>query len=235
MSARPLLVDRRQLLIGSALVATSGAAVVIVPKRTAPSVPLAGLDRGIPERIGVYRHHSDAGVVTPQRGHLSERLYEGYVARTYIALGEAPIMLLIAYGRVQDSQLQLHRPESCYPAFGYTLGDSQAVEISLVDRVIDGITLTASRQGVNEQLLYWTRIGPSFPTGFWSERAVILRDALSGGIPDGALVRLSIVSDDAMAATTTLANFNRMMMQDIGPIARACLLGPTSRSSPAQA
>jgi EpsI family protein len=235
MSARPPRLDRRQLLIGGALVATSGAALVIAPRRTAPALPLGGLDRGIPERIGPYRHHSDAGVVAPLRGQLSERLYDGYVARTYVALGEAPIMLLIAYGRVQDSQFQLHRPESCYPAFGYELGASQAVEIPLADRVIDGITLTASRQGVNEQLLYWTRIGPSFPTGFWSERAVILRDALSGGIPDGALVRLSTVSDDAVAATTTLANFNRMMMQNIGPIARACLLGPTARSSPARA
>ncbi len=220
-------IDRRRLVLGGVMVATSAAAVLAVPRRIAPTLPIVDLDRAVPTRIGAYRYASAEGVLLPPRDGLSARLYEGYVVRTYVAPGLAPVMLLIAYGRVQDYQLQLHRPESCYPAFGYTLGPSREVELSLPDRTIGGIAVTATRQGVSEQLLYWTRIGDSYPTGFWSERMVILRDAVLRGIPDGVLVRLSTVSPDPTAATRALAAFNRMMIEDLGRVGRDCLFGAT--------
>lgn len=108
--------DRRELLFGGILLGTAGIAMVASPAPLPPPGDAAAFDRAVPLRIGPYRYASAAGVVVPQRDELSTLLYDRYLARTYVAPDRPPVMLLIAYGSTQDYGLQVHRPESCYPA-----------------------------------------------------------------------------------------------------------------------
>lgn len=218
------MIDRRQLLFAGMLATGSAAAAMLRPRR----VPLVAnqLEAAVPTTVGPYRYATAAGVVLPPRDELGEQLYDQYLARSYVAPGRPPVMLLIAYGSTQDYQLQLHRPEICYPAVGYMVGEARRVPIMLGGaRPVEATALTATRDAQREQILYWTRIGEAFPTTTWGERAAIVRGALRREIPDGVLVRLSVVTVDAGAATAALIQFNAQLIASLQPPARRLLLG----------
>ena len=53
-----------------------------------------------------------------------------------------------------------------------------------------------------------------------------MRNSLAGYIPDGLLVRISVVSENAVQANQTIDLFGRMMLSAIGQQGRSKLLGP---------
>ena len=62
---------------------------------------------------------------------LAAKLYGETVGRIYTqASTGAEIMMLLAHGDTQSNDLQLHRPEVCYPAFGFAISNSTAIPTS---------------------------------------------------------------------------------------------------------
>lgn len=59
-------------------------------------------------------------IVDPQQQKKLDEIYSQTLSRTYINRQGYRIMLSIAYGKNQSDALQLHRPEICYPAQGFT-------------------------------------------------------------------------------------------------------------------
>lgn len=219
-------IARRELLQAGLLVATAGITTIAVPRRNAIVADAPDLESAVPEMIGAWRHHSADGVVLPPADELSERLYDGVLARTYVAPGRPPVMLLIAYGAMQEYERQLHRPEGCYPAAGYALDQVAVTPLSLATGPdIPAVTMTARREGRREQILYWTRIGDSYPTDEWRERIVILRAALGGNPVDGVLVRLSTPMADTASALPLLRMFNSELLLSLKSAGRRLLLG----------
>ena len=218
--------DRRQFVFGSMLL--GGAAVAAVARAPATPVMVSqeALEAAIPRQIGRYRQSPTTDIVLPPRDELSKAIYDRYVARGYVAAGLPPIMLLVAYGGTQDYTLQLHRPESCYPASGWAIGPSQPVTMPLGRQMIHATTLSATRPGRHDQLLYWTRIGGIFPGSNWAGRMELLRGAMMRKIPDGVLVRLSTPSLDTAAAIDAMQQFNMDLLAGLGADGRRLLLGP---------
>lgn len=222
-------IDRRTLIASALLGGGALAGFALAPGRARARISQSALDAAIPDRVGQYRGGPADDVVLAPRDELSTRIYDRYVARAYTAPGWPRILLVAAYGATQDYQLQLHRPESCYPASGWTLGDSRRVLLPLADgRRIPAITMPASAPGRSEQLLYWTRIGDSFPGDAWTARAVILRRALRRDPPDGTILRLSMPSHVGDRAVARLAAFNRALIAGMSAPARDLLLGQAS-------
>ncbi len=62
---------------------------------------------------------SNAIVAPAEENSLAARLYNQSLARLYVNAAGEGVMLVIAYGNTQSDSLQLHRPEVCYPAFGF--------------------------------------------------------------------------------------------------------------------
>lgn len=221
-------VDRRQFVLGGALAAAAGATVLLKPKRVAAPLAAGVLDRAVPKRIGPYSFLTASGLVLPPQDEITERIYDQVLTRVYVADGLLPMMLLIAYGSAQDYTLQAHLPEVCYPSSGYTLTDLDRLPVKLHAGAPETATfLTAERADKIEQVLYWVRIGETFPSTLAGERLAVLRANLVGQLPDGILVRLSTLSPSREAALPQLRAFNDALVKTVSPVGRKLLAGNT--------
>ncbi len=220
------LLNRRSMLIGTALLGVGGAAIARQPEPIAVPVRKEALDKLIPLQIGNWTYRDASGIVLPPPDALSDALYSGLVTRSYVSPDRLPMMLLVAYSNVQDGMLQVHRPEVCYPAGGYHLSPTQVEQVP--NGVGGGISANIfSADGISrtEQVLYWTRIGNSFPTSWLDQRMAVVRANLDGMIPDGILVRLSTLAPDMPAAQADLAAFAAQLVESASPAARQLLIG----------
>jgi EpsI family protein len=208
-----LRVDRRQFVLGGALLATVAASLALKPKRIRSPLAPGMLDRAVPTTIGPYHFVSDNGLVLPPQDEITERIYDQVLTRVYQADGLPAMMLLVAYGSAQDYTLQAHLPEVCYPSSGYTLTALERVPIALHPGGTETATfLSAERPDRTEQVLYWMRIGDRFPATLTQERLAVMGANLMGTLPDGILVRLSTIAPDAAAALPQLKAFNQALL-----------------------
>lgn len=187
------MINRRDLLIGGACLATAAGAEVLRPRKHVQLLGDRKLEDLIPRSFGPWKARDAQGIVTPEsEDSLAARLYNQSVGRVYAGPGDNMIMLLIAYGNTQSDTLQLHRPEVCYPAFGFTVTENRPAWFHIGRGArIPGRNLVASSPGREERISYWTRIGEYLPTDNSEQREMKFRIALSGIIPDGVLVRIS--------------------------------------------
>jgi EpsI family protein len=78
----------------------------------------------------------------------------------------------------------------------------------------------------NESVLYWTRIGNDIPTSWAEQRWAVAKENLDGRIPDGILVRTSLVSPDSLdKAREILGGFVRNLLTAVSPEGRKLLIG----------
>lgn len=218
--------DRRMVLIGGALLVGGGAAIARQPRVVAQPVRKAALEKLVPLQIGDWRYRDESGLVLPPPDALSDSLYSGLVTRTYSAPNRQPVMLLVAYSNKQDGMLQVHRPEICYPYGGYKLSPTREVEIANgVGGSIPANSFSADGVSRTEQVLYWTRVGDYFP-GSWSrQRLAVMRANIDGLIPDGILVRVSMLAPDMASALPDLSAFAAALVRAAPPAGRRLLAG----------
>lgn len=217
---------RRDLLIGGACFAGAvlggSASAWSAPRK----LPAGGLDGLIPERIGAWRLAGVDGVVVARDSERIRGPYDDLLTRVYRADAAPPVTLLVAYSGSQRDEVQLHRPEGCYPAAGFTLSDREAVRLRLPGTpAIPARMILAESPLRTEQVLYWTRIGAFFPTSMMAQRWAIVRENLAGGVPDGVLVRVSTPGGGREAAWPAFRGFLTALLDSAPPAAARVLLG----------
>lgn len=219
--------SRRHAFMGFACLAAAGAAYALQPRHRLALMGSKKLDDMIPRRFGRWNEQPSDAIVRPEdEDDLARRLYSQVVGRVYAHDTGLTVMLLIAYGDTQNDLLQLHRPEVCYPAFGFAIENNRRVDVPLGNRaVIPARALVAEGAQRIEHILYWTRIGEHLPTDNREQRLAKLEDQFSGIIPDGVLVRISIVGDDPDKALAINQRFAMDMVRAISPVDRASLIG----------
>jgi EpsI family protein len=116
-------------------------------------------------------------------------------------------MMLIAYNNRQDGVLQVHRPEVCYPVGGYTLTDTRPVSMPALGKAVPSNFFTATSIERTEQVAYFTRLGNSYPRSWAEQRLAVIEENLAGRIPDGLLLRTSVLGRDPATALETLRQF----------------------------
>ncbi|MFC3558084.1 exosortase-associated protein EpsI, V-type [Sphingomonas qilianensis] len=222
-------IGRREMLIGGALLATAGIAFVRLPRL--PVIAVGGSIKDVlPTTVGAWQSFVDPDLVMPPNDErAAAAVYEEQISRTYRADNENPIMMLIAYARRQSGMLMVHRPESCYPGSGFTITADRAVQIPLARGVtLGGRFLSTARDERIEQVLYWTRLGNGFPIDWDEERSNLAKQNLQGLQPDGALIRLSMISPDPATALASLTRFASALFHGSGRDGRALLAGPAN-------
>lgn len=226
VSGEKSLVNRRHLIMGGAFCLAAGLAYARTPQVIFPVVKKPDFEKLIPETIGSWQFKTSSGVVLPPPDALSDRLYDNLVTRVYSAPEDPPIMFLTAYSNTQDGVLQVHRPEICYPAGGYELTATRplAIEDGLGGKIQANV-FTASGRGRTEHVLYWTRIGDEFPLAWSQQRMAVIRANLRGIIPDGVLVRASLISPTFDEALPHLSKFAAQLNQGMNKQGRALLSG----------
>lgn len=192
--------------MGTALLATSGLAFARQPTVHNPVVKADVFEKWVPARFGEWAVRAESGVVLPPPDALSDRLYDNLVTRVYTSR-DAAVMLLLAYNNTQDGVLQVHRPEICYPVGGYVLTETQRISVPALGRQVPANVFTATGPDRVEQVVYFTRLGGAYPRSWVEQRVAVVEENLDGRVPDGALLRASVLSTDRDEAVGVLRTF----------------------------
>lgn len=220
-----VVITRRHALIGGAMLCASGLAYARTPTVAQPVVDPDVFEKWVPKRVGPWRELSESGVVLPPPDTLRDRLYDNLVTRVFVAPGRLPIMMLIAYNNAQDGVLQVHRPEVCYPVGGFELSPTVGMDLKLGNRDIPANVFTAVGPDRKEEVLYFTRLGDAFPRSWVEQRLAVVRANLKGDIPDGMMMRLSVLRTERNVAVPEMSDFAQAFFSATSPTMRRLLVG----------
>ncbi|MEO6092965.1 MAG: exosortase C-terminal domain/associated protein EpsI [Novosphingobium sp.] len=223
------MLDRRDVLAGLGSVGALGTAELLRPRRILTLKPEgATLEELVPRRIPGFEPADSDDIVLPRtEGSLASRLYGDQLARGYRSLADPSIriMLLVAYGSTQNDLLQLHRPETCYPAIGFEITRHVPVELGNAAGSIPAVALTAQAGNRIEDIVYWTRLGRSLPRSSREQNWDRFRAALLGYVSDGALIRASAVRTGDQSMEREVSEFLRELATALPKAGRLTLLG----------
>lgn len=221
--------DRREFMIGAMGAGAFGIAEYLTPRRTVRLFTGIKLEDAVPGSFGRWREHPGGAVVVPTTpDSLADRLYSATLSRVYYPVdGQGPpVMLLIAYGGEQSDLLQLHRPESCYPAVGFGIAQREMGDINLGKGAqVPSVFLTATGQDRVEDIVYWTRLGEALPRTAAEQRSDRLAAAMAGTTGDGILVRASTIRFADRPAWPYLGAFLADMLHSLPAKARSGFVG----------
>lgn len=218
--------NRRALFAGALCVGGALAAQRFKPHKYVSLLQSAKLEDLVPRQFGGWSSEEVGDPLAINGpGTLSSKLYNQLVTRAYSDGKGPPILMLLAHGERQSDELQLHRPEICYPAFGYALLKNEALSVQLGGDVgLPARKLLARSPSNEESVIYWTRLGENFPVSFSEQRTARFHDTLAGIIPDGILCRFS-TADDTAAAWPRIEQFVQALLAATGPAGRRVLVG----------
>ena len=217
--------DRRAFLFGGALLAGGGLPWLLQPRAAGASLPPDMLGRIIPPRIGDYAVSTVGGLVLPTEEELGNVVYDRIMTRVYVRPASPAVMVMIAMTDGQNAWRKVQRPNACYSAVGFSVGPERPLEVRGASRPIRASFFTARRPESVEHVLYWTRVGNSFPGGDWSRNWDIARANLAGERPPGVLLRLSVRETEDASALARLQSFHALLFSAMTPRSRAILLG----------
>lgn len=217
--------NRRSMVIGGALLACGALAIVRQPSSMAKPIGEDKFKAMLPAVVGPWRSRPSFELVLPPADTLSEKLYENLETRIYEGEDLPQIMFLIAYSSIQRNDVQVHRPEVCYPVAGLPILSNEARVSKIGTRAIQTRFLSADRRGPMEYILYWTRVGLKYPLEWSDQRIAMMQSNLLGQLPDGALIRFSMISNDPVEASATLTNFATQMAGTLNTQAKMIFFG----------
>jgi EpsI family protein len=231
------MIHRRDLLVGSVCLIAAGSAYALKPRRRVSLLGQEKLAEIVPRTFGAWSARDVDDLVAPAtEGSLVAKLYGQTLQRVYRTTQPArEVMMLIAYGDTQSNDLMLHRPEVCYPAFGFTLSQNTPMELALPDNVaIPARSLVADAPGRRETIVYWSRLGEFLRTDGTQQRLDRLKTALDGYIADGLLARFSVLGVQPETSLATMRAFIPSLVMAVREDERAALIG-TSRAQAIEA
>jgi EpsI family protein len=218
----------RNFILLALMLAASGMALEMRPThKIADQGPKVELETMIPRTFADWREEkqSSAQIVDPQQNELIKKIYSQTLSRTYVNSNGYRVMLSIAYGSDQSDSMQVHKPEICYPAQGFTLQSKQAGSLALTNGSIPVTRILTTLGQRSEPVTYWTTIGDQVVHGGINKKLIEMRYGLTGKIPDGMLIRLSSIDPDANNAYKIQNHFSAQMLEALAPEYRLRLTG----------
>lgn len=232
------MIDRRDFIFLGGCAAALGAAAWLRPRDQIDLVGTRSIEDMLPRSFGAWRSSLSSDILIPKtEGSLADRLYSTIVARSYSrSPQEPPVMLLVAHGGLQSDLLQLHRPESCYPAVGFNIADRQEIDLPLTRGAsLPAVALSAEAGNTAEDIVYWTRLGEYLPRSASEQRRDRLAAAMEGYVGDGVLVRASVRRDEGPRQYPLVSTFVRDLVEAIPATARGAFVGTALARQVAQA
>jgi EpsI family protein len=181
-----------------------------------PPINLAAM---VPTTFGDWHEEVNlvAQVVNPQQRDLLSKIYSQTLSRTYVNTQGYRVMLSVAYGKNQSDSLELHKPETCYPAQGFTLLSKTPTVLDFSIKPISATRLATQLGQRFEPITYWTVVGDYVTNGGTGKKFAELRYSLANRIPDGMLIRLSSIDKDTANAYEIQRRFSKVMIEAIAP------------------
>ncbi|PTR15090.1 MULTISPECIES: exosortase-associated protein EpsI, B-type [unclassified Nitrosospira] len=210
------------------MLAASGLALALRPTyKVATYEPAIDLEAIIPRAFGEWHAEKENPVpmVDPQQQEMIEKIYTQTLNRTYVNNHGYRIMLAIAYGDDQRDAMQLHYPEVCYPAQGFSLTGKEKGTLTTENGSIPVTRILTNLGQRNEPVTYWTTVGDKVFQGGIEKKLVEIGYGLNGKIPDGLLIRVSSIDPEASHAFAVQARFADQMLGALTPKYRQKLNG----------
>jgi EpsI family protein len=220
--------SRRGFVLGAVCLAGGAAGFDLKPHRRTNLLGQSRLADVVPLAFDGWVGRDVGDLVAPATaGTLMSELYSQTVERSYQYGGsDAEVMMLLAYGPTQTNALQLHRPEVCYPAFGFRLLSSSVTNLDLhLKQPVPARKIVAENSDHRENIIYWTRLGNYLPASGSQQRLDRLKLAISGVVADGVLARFSMNGADEEGAFNLLRRFMPQLVGAITPDKRTILFG----------
>lgn len=220
------------VLLGSALLAKE-----LEPRelmaRTRPKLDLAQM---VPAKFGPWTVAPDISPVTPSEpeGYVEpdpySKIYSQELARGYTDGRGNVVMLLVAYGPVQNYRLKAHRPEMCYTAAGFKITGKTDTSLAFSPKAppLAMTRMVAEREARLEPISYWMRVGDDVSNGVIQRQAIRLKYGLKGLIPDGALIRVSTIGLPRDASFKVQDEFIKDLLASIPPEQLKFFIGHSS-------
>lgn len=218
----------RNFILLTLMLAASGLALALRPThKIAEQGPAVDLEVMIPRTFGEWREeqYKSVQIVDPQQQEMIDQIYTQTLSRTYVNTNGYRIMLSMAYGDDQRDGMQMHYPEVCYPAQGFTLQGKQAGTLATASGSIPVTRILASLGQRNEPVTYWTTIGDRVFQGGFQKKLAEMSYGLNGKIPDGMLIRVSSIDAEVANAYEMQTRFANQMLAALAPEYRQKLNG----------
>ncbi|MBE2260105.1 MAG: EpsI family protein [Rhodobacteraceae bacterium] len=218
----------RNFILLALMLAASGMAAALRPThKIAEQGPKVDLEAMIPRSFGEWREDTlrSLHIVDPQQKEMLDKIYNQLLTRTYINVQGYRVMLSIAYGSDQSDTMQVHRPELCYPAQGFTLHEKNVESLALHVGNLPITRIATSLGPRQEPVSYWITIGDRAVRSGVEKKLVEMSYGLAGKIPDGILVRVSSIDDDKLRAYEMHDRFSKQMLEALAPEAQQRLAG----------
>lgn len=149
-----------------------------------------------------------AFVVDPTQLEVLNYLYSETFSANYSDSANSSIMLSIAYGKDQSDGRDVHKPDLCYPAQGFAVIEARDVQVALDDRRSIVVRYMKTQKGQRiEPLIYWTTAGNYLYQNKLEKKLVAFKYSTHNLIPDGMVVRVSMLQKAPEADLNTLVAF----------------------------
>lgn len=231
------MINRRDLLASGAFLAASGltSAGTLLARGAQRELPAGreALFDGLPDVVGGWSYAPPLDgmidpVVTDTAFAQALAAYDRIIARDYLAEQLPRIMVNLCYKRVIAQEERFHRPELCYEAQGFAVKPLAPGSALLGTRQAGIARFLGHRSDRDELVSYIIRTGDATPVGSLATRAEILRQNLELRVPDGTMLRMSLLLprvDDAaiQLADDTLMAFLQQLYAQSSPAIRALI------------
>ena len=210
----------KQWILLALMLVSAGLGAALKPTIfVADELPAVNLQAMVPKDFGEWHELPVimTQVINPQQQETLEAIYSETLSRTYGNAQGYRVMLSIAYGKNQNKALELHSPEVCYPAQGFTLNDRHKATLDILGKTIAATQIETNLGQRFEPVTFWTTIGTTVPSSTLQKRLVEFRYAITGRIPDGFLVRVSSIDKQTPNAYAMQARFAHDLIQAIAP------------------
>jgi EpsI family protein len=216
----------RIVLVSIALLSSAILAEVLAPRELMARSGSLDLETAIPREFGAWRLAPNVQPITPtdQEGVVDPdakngQIYSQEVGRSYLDRSGNLVMLMVAYGPVQNYRLKAHRPEMCYTAAGFRISQKHGEELvyNKGQHPLKLTRLVAEREARFEPISYWMRVGNDVATGVVDRQIIRLKYGLRGIIPDGALIRVSTIGLSQEMSFRVQDQFIRDFLAAIAP------------------
>ncbi|WP_050415601.1 exosortase-associated protein EpsI, B-type [Azoarcus sp. CIB] len=209
------------------LLAAGGAYGLRPTQKIADTTPSVDPEVMIPTAFGDWREElrSTPQIVDPQQQQTIDKIYSKTLSRTYVNSEGYRIMLSVAYGSNQSDSMQVHKPEVCYPAQGFSLHAKQTAVLRTSSGDVPVTRLETSLGARREPVTYWVTVGDRVISSRMHKKFVEMSYGFGGEIPDGMLLRLSSIDAGTAHAYDVQVQFAEDLLSAVRPEHRTQLFG----------
>lgn len=217
---------RRQALVaGAAMLGAAAVGAALRPREVLAVGEQLDLHAAIPSQLGTWMEDTASSAFIRPADDETRRIYQQLLERVYVNAQGQRVMLSLAYGRSQVTDLELHWPEVCYRYAGFDVTSPQPVVMSAGAGGLPATRMVASLPGRPEPITYWAVLGGRRAGNATDFRLMKIEAAMRREVHDGLLVRVSSIDPKSDQAFALHETFVAALLQAVPPEIRARIAG----------